>query len=346
MKNYEKKSFIQIFLGYFISVSIFVVILGYSYFEQQHSLIMQKYAMNMHQYILKQKQADFTYIKKYYHFEFTNNAIVKKQMPVKIGNYYIKVFSKQLIIKIDAKIIDDDLRDLKLFTIMLQIFLIIFFALISYFLARKSLQPMIDTISHMDRFTKDLIHDLNTPVSSILINTNMLKKDASPNMQKKINRIENSAQNISSLYANLEVLLEEKNMKRVEFDLSSVITSSIDTYKSMYTSIDFIYKEQNIKIISNENAVNRIIDNIISNACKYSKENAKIEISYISNTLTIKDNGKGIKYPKKIFERAYKEDDNGHGIGMHIVYRLCSQLQIDIQIDSKQNEGTTVNLTF
>ena len=336
----------QIFLGYFISVSIFVVILGYLYFQQQHTFIMQKYAMNMHQYILKQKQSNFTYKQEHYSFEFVNNGIVKRQLPVKKGNYYIKVFSKKMMIKIESNLIDEELKRLKIFTIMLQVFLIIFFAIISYFLARKSLEPMIDTISHMDRFTKDLIHDLNTPVSAILINTNMLKKVASENMKKKISRIENSAQNISSLYANLEVLLDEKNMKQQEFDLSNVIISSIDTYKSMYPNIYFNFDEKRIIISSNENALKRIVDNIISNACKYSKSEPKIDISYTNNTLTIKDNGKGIEYPQKIFERAYKEDDNGHGIGMHIVYRLCSELQIDIQIYSKENKGTTVNLTF
>ncbi|HIP13641.1 MAG TPA: HAMP domain-containing histidine kinase [Arcobacter sp.] len=346
MKNYEKKSFIQIFLSFFVSVSIFVILLGYLYFEQQKVFVIQKNAMNMHQYILKLKQSNFTYIQKNYSYEFINDGQVKQQLPLKVGKYYVKVFSKRMMVKVDASIIDNELKDIRIFTIMLQIFLVIFFAIISYFLARKSLKPMSDTISHMDRFTKDLIHDLNTPISSILINTNMLKKDASENSLKKINRIENSAKNISSLYANLEILLDEKHIEKSDFDLSNAVSNSIDTYKSMYSNIDFEYTSNNIQVNSNENAVKRIIDNIISNACKYSKDDAKIQISYIDNTLTIKDNGKGIKYPKKIFERAYKEDDNGHGIGMHIVYRLCSLLHIDINIESKQNEGTTIKLTF
>jgi len=345
LKNYEKKSFLQIFFSFFISISIFVIILGYLYFEQQKTFIMQKTAMSMHQYLLKLKQSNFTYTKKNYSYKFVNNGKVKKQLPIKVGDYYVKVFSTKMMVKVDAILINKELDELRIFTIVLQVFLVLFFAFISYLLARKSLAPMIYTISHMDRFTKDLIHDLNTPISSILINTKMLKKDATSNSMKKIQRIENSAKNISSLYANLEVLLDEQLVKS-EFNISKVIDEAIDNYKSMYSNIEFVYISNNTLVNSNEHAIKRIIDNIISNACKYSKADAKIEISYISNTLTIKDNGKGIKYPSKIFQRAYKEDDNGYGIGMHIVYRLCSQLNIGINIDSKENEGTTVKLSF
>ena len=62
------------------------------------------------------------------------------------------------------------------------------------------------------------------------------------------------------------------------------------------------------------------------------------------DTITIEDNGKGMKYPQKIFERSYKENQIGHGIGMHIVHRLCSELNIKIKIKSIQNVGTTVEL--
>ena len=206
---------------------------------------------------------------------------------------------------------------------------------------------MIDSFNHLDNFTKDLIHDLNTPVTSILLNTKMLKKDSNDKTIKKINRIENSAKNISSLYANLEILLNGTKLSTKEFDLSYIIEDLISEYKIIYPHINFEFNNKNITVNSNKIAIKRILDNIISNACKYSrKENPYIKISFRNNILYIKDNGKGIKYPKKIFQRNYKEDDNGYGIGMHIVYKLCSDLNHSIDIQSIQNEGTCVSIRF
>jgi two-component system OmpR family sensor kinase len=115
----------------------------------------------------------------------------------------------------------------------------------------------------------------------------------------------------------------------------------------MYPMVNFHFKENDFYITSNHNAIQRILDNIISNACKYSIDKGScIKISYRDNSLIVQDNGKGIKYPQKIFERNYKEAELGHGIGMHIVYRLCSELSIKLNIVSNEKEGTTIRLIF
>jgi two-component system OmpR family sensor kinase len=345
VNRYEKQSFIKIFLGYFISVAIFIIILGYLYFSQQKVFILQKVAMNMHQYILNLKQTNFEYTQDGYSFDMVDFTIVKRQLPIKKGNVYYKAFTHSLIVFVDAHIVDKELSELKRFTIILQISLTLFFAFISFILAKKSLQPMKEAFVHLDNFTTNLIHDLNTPITSILLNTTILKKTSDENSLIKINRIENSAKNISSLYENLEILLKGNKLLKDKFNLSFIIKDILDTYSLIYPHIKLEFNDTNIMINSNKIALKRIIDNIISNSCKYSKnENAIIKIEFTNNTLIIKDNGKGIKYPNKIFQRNYKETTNGYGIGMHIVYRLCDQLSHKIDIQSKQNIGTIITI--
>jgi len=347
MNNYQRQSFLKIFLGYFISVGIFIVILGYLYFIQHKTFILQNTAMQMHQYILKLKETKFTYEKIAYSYDIVDYIKVKKQLPIKDDDVYYKAFTNNLVIYVDSYLIDNQIKKLKTYVILFQLFLLFIFAFISYILAKKSLQPMIDAFNHLDNFTKDLIHDLNTPVTSILLNTKMLKKESNDKTIKKINRIENSAKNISSLYANLEILLNGSKLGIKEFDLSYIIEDLISEYKIIYPHINIEFKIKNIIINSNEIAIKRILDNIISNACKYSSiNNPYIKINFRNNTLYIKDNGKGIKYPKKIFQRNYKEDDNGYGIGMHIVYKLCNDLNHSIDIQSVQYEGTCVSISF
>ncbi|SFV71586.1 Two-component system histidine kinase DccS [hydrothermal vent metagenome] len=90
----------------------------------------------------------------------------------------------------------------------------------------------------------------------------------------------------------------------------------------------------------------RIVDNIIVNASKYNKPQGSVLVAYDVKgyNLTIKDTGKGIKNPKKIFKRFYKEHERGLGIGLHIVKKLIDVLGIKIEVNSVLEEGTTITL--
>lgn len=347
MKNYEKNAFYKIFLGYFISVTIFILLLGFLYFQQHRNIILQKTAMDMHQYLLQQKDKSFKYQQDGYSLSISDVSKVKKQLPKKDGNIYYKAFSNRYIVNIDAKIVDYKIQSLKRFTIILQIFLIALFSIISYILAKRSLKPMVDTISHLDRFIGDLIHDINTPIASIILNTKMLKKDITDSGKKKLKRIEDSANNITALYENLEILLNKKVVKKSDIYLDRIINELVETYKSIYPNIIFEIDIQNEKYTTSEIAISRILNNIISNSCKYSVyNNPSIKIVSKNGILIVEDNGKGIKYPNSVFERNYTECDSGRGIGMHIVYRLCSELGHKISIISKENHGTKVIIEF
>lgn len=333
-------------------MAIFILLLGFLYFGQQKTLFLQRVAIGMHQYLIELKQSDFKAQKNGYSYILNPSEKLKYTIPEKIRDYYYKSFPKRkgkkfLTILVEAKVVDSELKDIKYFTIFLQLILIILFAIISFILAYISIKPMQETISHLDRFIKDLIHDLNTPITSIMLNTKMLKKKIEQQDMRKLERIENSAINILSLYENLNILLDENNLKLQNINLSQIIEQKIEMYRNLYPKIKFINQVQNAQIKSNEKAILRILDNIISNSCKYAVEqNPTIDILFKKNSLTIKDNGKGIKYPQKVFERSYKEEESGYGIGMHIVHRLANSLGIKIQINSKPNYGTEIILNF
>ena len=132
MTKYEKQSFIKIFLGYFISVGIFIVILGYLYFIQHKTFIMQKTAMDMHQYILKLKETKFNYEKTAFSFNMVDYIKVKSALPIKDEDIYYKAFTNNLVIYVDAYIVDNQIKKLKTYVILFQLFLLFIFAFISY----------------------------------------------------------------------------------------------------------------------------------------------------------------------------------------------------------------------
>jgi signal transduction histidine kinase len=96
------------------------------------------------------------------------------------------------------------------------------------------------------------------------------------------------------------------------------------------------------------------MNNILSNATKYSHQNGEIliNIAQEENTIIceIKDNGTGIseKDMERIFDKFYRSTDHadikGFGLGLTIVKRFCSLLNIQIEITSAENNGTTVFL--
>jgi len=102
-----------------------------------------------------------------------------------------------------------------------------------------------------------------------------------------------------------------------------------------------------------------ILNNLISNAIRYSYDNAgakdhfiKIEakISSQKADLEISDNGTGIKqeHLDRVFEMFYRADlqKSGSGLGLYIVKETLDKLHGTIEINSKDEEGTQVLLTI
>jgi two-component system, OmpR family, sensor kinase len=206
-----------------------------------------------------------------------------------------------------------------------------------------SLRPMREALYLLENFLKDLIHDLNTPATSILLNSKLLRRRGD---FEEIGRIELSAKTIASLYKNLELITPNQIVKDEDVSLEKIVEERVDLLKKIYPKIEFLLDTQHFVIQSNKNAIERIIDNLITNACKYNKKNGQVMISIKQSKLIIEDTGIGIKDTKKVFQRYYKEKDSGLGIGMSIVKQLCDLLDIKIDIQSEVNKGTKIVLSF
>jgi len=94
----------------------------------------------------------------------------------------------------------------------------------------------------------------------------------------------------------------------------------------------------------------KVLDNILSNAMKYSSKSAPIEIVLKNGVLSITDKGIGMDETEllKIYERYYQLDNKirGEGIGLALVKAYCDDEKIKIRIESKKGEGTKVSFDF
>jgi len=115
--------------------------------------------------------------------------------------------------------------------------------------------------------------------------------------------------------------------------------------------------EENIFIKADPNAIDRIVNNLIENAIKFSDKESKIEVKLkiVANKIqfSVKDSGIGIphKLQKKIFEPYYQIDHKktglqGMGLGLPIVKKVVESLRGQIQIDSNPDKfpGTAISI--
>jgi two-component system OmpR family sensor kinase len=246
--------------------------------------------------------------------------------------------------------LEDKIANLEI--VIISIFLVIYFiiAIVGFYLAKLFLKPIRDERLKLNNFIKDTTHELNTPISAILMSTE--SKNLS---EKQIERVRISAKRVSEIYSDLTYLfLEDKEtIKNIqEFNLKDFIDEQME-YLDLIASKKKITINQNIEDfrykIDKDDFI-RIFNNLISNAIKYNKIGGTIDISFENHTLKISDSGMGIAKEKlkDIYNRYYRatNEQGGFGIGLNIVNHLCTVYKIKILVESQIDEGTTFTLTF
>ncbi len=222
------------------------------------------------------------------------------------------------------------------------IFYAFLIALLSFLFSLYSLRPLKRALKLNKEFVQDILHDINTPLSALVINFKLFQKEIGEN--RKIERMRSSVSRILSLQNNLRAFLDNSPLQKEQFTLQPLLQERITHFQMLYPNITFLLEINSHTLHIDKDAFVRILDNIISNACKYNVQDGTVKIMNNNYTLLIQDDGKGICDVKRIFERHYKENERGLGIGMHIVKKFCDTLNIGIHIESEVGKGTLVSL--
>ncbi|MFY4782836.1 sensor histidine kinase [Aliarcobacter butzleri] len=243
----------------------------------------------------------------------------------------------------------DKLERLK---ISIVIFFLVFYfiiSLIGIYLAKLFLKPIKDERNKLNNFIKDTTHELNTPISAI-----MMSSENENLSSKQIERIRYSANRLSEIYKDLTYIFLENIEVKVaeELELSKIIKEQIDSFEPIFSR-----KKLKIKIEledtlykMNKDDFIRLFNNLFSNAIKYNKINGDMEVLLKDKKLSIKDSGIGIDKNKikDIFKRYYRatNQSGGFGLGLNIVNMICQTYKIKIEVESIENQGTTFIIYF
>ncbi len=225
-------------------------------------------------------------------------------------------------------------RDMQ-YSIWWQFVLFAFAALMfSLTAAWYTLHPLRSSLHLLEDFIKDIIHDLNTPLTSILLNLKMIETE-----NDEIESIRTATKTIEMLHYNLDAYLKEAKQNEEMFYLSEVVDRYVAFFNPLYDYLSWNVQIEKLTLYTDKQAFSRIIYNLLSNACKYNTSDGKIEISLNGTVLSIRNSSYGVSNPDRVFERFYKESERGLGIGLHIVDKLCQTLQIEKKF---MLEGTDV----
>ena len=217
-------------------------------------------------------------------------------------------------------------------------------------------QTITKLLKQQDMFIKKIMHEINTPLSIISLNSDSIERKFGS--MNEIDSIKASSKTLSSIYSDLSYMVkkEKRVYEKVSINLLNFVSNRIVFFDEL-ASVKNIHIElesnNDYDIEFNKYELERIIDNTISNAIKYSNENSTIEIfiGELENDfiISIKDEGIGIEDVDKVFQPYFQHSDLniGLGLGLSIVQEICAKYDIKITCESQVNKGTTIsyNLT-
>jgi len=374
----ERRALISFLLIYILSSIIMLGSVGFFYYKEKLATIdrmcgvtMENLAMQVKVKLMKNANIDIFFDKtapiKVGLFDknkkpIRSNLTTKKVNfnQINYNNHTSAFFTMELpsaINKIEFIIIEDSklsetMEGLKSLILLMLVIASFFIALVGYFLSRLLLKPVKENFAILSRFMKDSAHELNTPVTALMMSANYLKKGYDEEM---VEHMLMSSKMISETYNSIAYLaFHDLDVEiKEEFDLCEHINNSIKYFKEIAASKNIVInaKLTSYQLNMDRNSIRKLINNLISNAIKYSPNNSTIEITLEKNVLKIKDEGPGISESnqKKIFKRYKrlgKKGTGGFGIGLDIVMGICRKNSIDISLKSEEGKGSVFILHF
>ncbi|PLY05154.1 MAG: two-component sensor histidine kinase [Arcobacter sp.] len=363
----EKRTLFGFLSLYSFFTIVILFFISFLYFTFQKDLMLQEKRLMMQEYSndlifrLKDLHINFDKYKFYPRDEKFNSAIydsdkklifstlesddVKLNKVTYITNSKIHFIEEPESYYLGAKYVvlevSDDLKWLEKLKKEIFIFVVIaffFMTFLGYFLLKVFLKPMKDALHLLDRFIKDTTHELNTPISAIISNVEMIDTDSlDEKMARKIKRIDIGAKTISNIYEDLTFLtLDNKIISQNEYlDLTKIVNQRVEYFKTLedVKKIKFeIMVDEDVIIFCDSKKISKVIDNLLSNAIKYNKVKGKILVTLKENYLSIEDTGKGMSSDQisQLFQRYMRFDKSvgGFGIGLNIVSIIAKEYNL------------------
>lgn len=256
---------------------------------------------------------------------------------------------------------------LKINLIYFNLLILVLSGIISYFLAKKTLKPIEDSMIAQSRFTADASHELRTPLAAMRAEIEVALRDKNLNLNFSKKLLNSNLEEIEKLEVLSVALLklariEENTKQKFEIiSLEDIITEAFEKVEKLADKkeIEFQVKLKDFKIKGDCQSLVELFVILFDNAIKYSPKKSKIIITMEKDknhiVVKIKDHGVGIKASDLpyIFNRFYradmsrsKEQVDGYGLGLSIAEQITKFHKGRIEVTSRPGKGSEFTVKF
>ena len=214
------------------------------------------------------------------------------------------------------------------------------------------------------RLTRDISHELRSPLARMNVALEMAKKKAPPEMAPQLQRIENESQRLNDMISRL-LTLSKLETGSQEFDRYEINLRSLVQQVAADADFEAAAKNRSVKVIRAEDCrimgsdalIRSAVENVLRNAVRYTEEGTAVEVS-LSNgddkaRITIRDHGEGVPEQElsnlfKPFYRVGEARDRGSGgtgLGLAIAEQAVRLHKGTIRARN-ENDGLAVEIVL
>ena len=202
-----------------------------------------------------------------------------------------------------------------------------------------------------------ITHEFRNPIASIMGYSQTLQDDPDipkPLQEKFLSKIYNNGNKIEALLGRLILWNKfesgEATLHKSSFDMYTLTQEIKLALEEQYKNREILVKGESHIVEADRTLMEVVLKNLIENALKYSKDEVLVEIE--ENRISVSDKGVGIsdqdidKVTKKFYRSGTHNWDNSMGLGLSIVKTILSLHKSKLDIQSKENEGSTFSFNF
>jgi len=195
-------------------------------------------------------------------------------------------------------------------------------------------------------FMRHAIHETMTPLSVIMNNVELYNMKHEKNTQ--LSKIEAAMKHMYTIYDDLSYMVKQNQMSypSEDIDLLLFLQNRINFFAEVATQshlhFELISDTEDTTIHFNKTKLQRIVDNNITNAIKYTQENEMITLSIAleqeTYILSFASKSTHIQEPQKVFDAYYREESlqDGFGLGLNLVKQICDNEGVEISLHSTE----------
>lgn len=193
-------------------------------------------------------------------------------------------------------------------------------------------------------------HQIKTPIASIRLNQQNEDSEFSRRVAEDLQRIE---QYVDMVLAFLRLDSDSTDYVFMEYDLDGIVRSAVKKFSTQFIRrrINLVYEPLGKKVVTDEKWLSFVVEQVLSNALKYTPSGTVGIYMEEPTTLCISDTGIGIAPEDlpRIFEKGYtgyngRTDKKASGLGLYLCRRICNNLGHTISVSSVAGEGTVIRI--